>query len=277
MLRAIGWLFRPMTVGRLFRVPVRVTPTVLVLTVALLAWAAERGGLRGMRALGELFALLVVSLLCHELGHALAARRLGLSVRDITIWPLGGAARLEGLARRPGAEAPVSLAGPGANLLLAGGCALLPGALARAALWMNLALALGNLVPAFPLDGGRALRSWLALGSPLPDATRAAVRISRWLALGVAAGCWSIGALPLGLLLAAYVLVAGWTELARVVAQTGRLPALSFSEVLRRAACRRGPGAAAEPPAGPATLEELERFRGRLDEYFRRRPRPPRP
>jgi Zn-dependent protease len=117
--------------------------------------------------------LFYASLLSHEMGHALVARRLGVNVDGITLWIFGGVARLKGDAATPGIEARIAIAGPLVSLALAilfgaatfildatggpplveGGCAWLAGS--------NAVLLLFNLIPAFPLDGGRLLRAWL--------------------------------------------------------------------------------------------------------------------
>ncbi|MDQ2944076.1 MAG: site-2 protease family protein [Candidatus Dormibacteraeota bacterium] len=117
--------------------------------------------------------LFYASLLSHEMGHALVARRLGVKVDGITLWIFGGVARLRGDAGTPGMEAKIALAGPLVSLALAilfgavtfgldsaAGPPLVEGGFA----WLaasNAMLLLFNLVPAFPLDGGRLLRAWL--------------------------------------------------------------------------------------------------------------------
>jgi Zn-dependent protease len=117
--------------------------------------------------------LFYASLLSHEMGHALVARRLGVKVDGITLWIFGGVARLRGEAATPGIEAKIAIAGPAVSLALAvvfgaatfaldatGGPALIEGG----CLWLafsNATLLVFNLVPAFPLDGGRLLRAWL--------------------------------------------------------------------------------------------------------------------
>ncbi|WP_016697385.1 site-2 protease family protein [Actinoalloteichus spitiensis] len=117
--------------------------------------------------------LLVLSLLVHELAHAVVARRNGVEVVGITLWLLGGMAQLRGEARDAGAEARIAAVGPAASALLAllfaafasasaqfGGGALVAIVLVYLAL-LNAALAVFNLLPAAPLDGGRVLRAAL--------------------------------------------------------------------------------------------------------------------
>ncbi len=269
----LGSLFRSVPVGRLFGIPILVMPAVLVLTIAVLFSASSN-------QVGELLVLLGllgVSLIAHELGHALVARRLGLRVLDITIWPLGGMARMEGVFDRPQAEAPVALAGPLVNLAIAGLCALLPGPIAYAATGINLVLGLGNLVPAFPLDGGRVLRAWLARRSPLSDATAAAVRIGSWtgVAIATAAILW-LDAPWLGLLLLLYIWFTGKMELVQVILRTARPPSMRVGEVLLRSLRREPPGQEVQAPPEQAEdpqIEELESFHGDLDEFFQGRRR----
>jgi Zn-dependent protease len=117
--------------------------------------------------------LFLASLLAHELAHALVARRNGVGVRSITLWMLGGVAELEGDPPSAAADLRVALAGPAASLVAAGvlfaagvaiGAAGGPGVAAAAATWlavMNGLLAVFNLLPGAPLDGGRVLRALL--------------------------------------------------------------------------------------------------------------------
>lgn len=113
------------------------------------------------------------SLLAHELSHALVARRAGVKVEGVTLWLFGGVARFRGEAMTPGAELRIAAVGPVVSLLLAGAFALLAFSLDSAGVpdltvgtvaWLgfiNAILAIFNLVPAFPLDGGRVLRAVL--------------------------------------------------------------------------------------------------------------------
>ncbi|HEV8424437.1 MAG TPA: site-2 protease family protein [Actinomycetes bacterium] len=168
--------------GRIAGIPIGASWSVLLI-VLLIAWplagtllpdqapglAAATYWLAGAVGAG----LFLASLLAHELGHALVARRAGLRVRGITLWLLGGVAQLEDEPASPHDELRVALVGPAVSLALAVGFGLaavaldMVGSLTVAvvvAAWLalgNTALALFNLVPAAPLDGGRVLRGLL--------------------------------------------------------------------------------------------------------------------
>jgi Zn-dependent protease len=114
--------------------------------------------------------LLFASVLAHELGHSFVARRHGIGIVSITLFIFGGLASLDEDPRSPGAEFWVAIAGPLASLLVAGGFAVLAGAtpagsavaaVAGYLAFLNVVLAVFNMVPAFPLDGGRVLRAAL--------------------------------------------------------------------------------------------------------------------
>jgi Zn-dependent protease len=142
---------------------------------------------------------LFFSVLLHEFGHALTARLFGISTRDITLLPIGGIARLESMPEDPKEELLVSIAGPAVNAVIAGGLftgLLLSGffnpPMVMAEMlnnfWLqlmvaNITLVLFNLVPAFPMDGGRVLRSVLAMFMDHLKATRIASYIGRGLAV----------------------------------------------------------------------------------------------
>src|SRR5688572_20252605 len=133
-------------------------------------------------ALGLAGALgLFTCVVLHELGHSITARRYGVNVRRITLWFLGGVAEFEEMPRQRGAEAVVAIAGPIVSFALAavfwGLTLVVPPA--AGAVWLvcfylmavNLMLAIFNLIPAMPMDGGRILRSLLALKLPYAKAT----------------------------------------------------------------------------------------------------------
>lgn len=135
---------------------------------------------------------LFTGVLIHELGHAVIARLYDVEVKEITLWFLGGVAQFEELPRQKGAEALVGIAGPVTSLLLAGlswtvwqWLPLSPGGqfIFSYLTLTNFALAVFNLLPALPLDGGRILRSLLALAVPYLQATRITAGISRVVAL----------------------------------------------------------------------------------------------
>lgn len=129
----------------------------------------------------------------HELGHSLVAQANGIRVTDITLWPLGGMARMAEIPEDPKLEAKIAIAGPVVNLVIA--LVLLPfssGFQAAASfgtspidtiVFINLMLGLFNLIPAFPMDGGRLLRAYFARKRSWLAATERAVAIGRQLAL----------------------------------------------------------------------------------------------
>ena len=137
--------------------------------------------------------LFFASLLLHELGHALEARRDGIPTRGITLWMLGGVARSAAPFPSAGVEARVALAGPavsavlGAGLVAAGQIGGLPDSVATVLEWLgwtNVLLLAFNMIPALPLDGGRVLRAALwRLTRNLLKATRIASRVSQALAV----------------------------------------------------------------------------------------------
>ncbi|HET9956457.1 MAG TPA: site-2 protease family protein, partial [Polyangiaceae bacterium] len=196
---------------KLFRIrgiDVRVHATfALIVALGATQWGARHG--MGGAAFGAAFTLaLFACVLLHELGHSLVAQKFGLQVKEIILLPIGGIANLLGKPKHPGQEIAIALAGPAVNILLAGlfGAALwatgqhLGGARALVASAKlpslstfllllttgNLSLALFNLLPVFPLDGGRVLRALLEL-------RWGAVRATVW-----AAGFGQVAALALG-------------------------------------------------------------------------------
>lgn len=203
------------------------------------------GGVYGVLTMLLLFA----SVTLHEYGHALMARRFGIGTHSILLLPIGGVANLERIPEKPGQEIAIVVAGPLVNvaiaLLLTPLALLLNGGSGAGILAMNavnaniqnpgllnlliflistnLLLALFNLLPAFPLDGGRLLRALLAYVQPYPQATQMAVAVGRLLAVLMAIFGIFTGAIGL-LLIAFFVYVGGSAE----------LEAVSSRAVLRR-------------------------------------------
>lgn len=149
---------------------------------------------------------LTACVLLHEFGHAMAAKYFGVEIRDIILTPIGGAARLIGMSNDPLQEFAIAAAGPAVNLLIAlvfaiyiaiSGASLSLSADAsgvvgfpQAMVWLNGFLFLFNLIPAFPMDGGRIFRSMLAVSFKHETAT---------LIAGVAGQFVSIGFLTYGI------------------------------------------------------------------------------
>jgi Zn-dependent protease len=194
--------------------------------------------------LAPLNVLLVFSVfgcvLLHELGHALMARRFGIKTHDITLYPIGGVARLERMPRAPGAELLIALAGPAVNFALAavllplvflGAGELsdmsIPAMFLTSLLSVNLILGLFNLVPAFPMDGGRVLRALLSGWLGRVQATIIAAGVGKVLAVCFALAVLLWGGNPIQIALAAFIFFAAQAEEAQVRSEDRRqgLPA----------------------------------------------------
>ncbi|MBX9581517.1 MAG: site-2 protease family protein [Gemmataceae bacterium] len=241
-------MFRSLGLGKFFGIDLYVHPTFWLLPLFVFASGSLGGDVSG--ALFEVAVVLAVfgCVALHEVGHALAARYYGIDTRDITLYPVGGVARLERMPTKPLQEIVIALAGPAVNVAIAlglvGGLAareyLLPGSLASPGVAdrflghltvANLALVAFNLVPAFPMDGGRVFRAVLALGLPRVEATRLAVGLGAAVAVGF--GLIGLGLVPNPLtgttaaqpglvLVAGVVYLLGQAELAGVKAEATR-------------------------------------------------------
>jgi Zn-dependent protease/CBS domain-containing protein len=188
-------------VGSPFGIDLRIHGTFVVLLGWIVLSHLVAG--HGLSAAAEGLALVVTVfgvVVLHELGHALVARRFGIRTRDITLLPIGGVARLERMPTDPRQEFLVALAGPLVNVALAalafavilvaqapwwpGRLAVVGGPLLAKFLWFNVTLAVFNLLPAFPMDGGRVLRALLSMRTDRLRATDIAARVGQWMALG---------------------------------------------------------------------------------------------
>jgi stage IV sporulation protein FB len=170
-------------------------------------------------------ALLFLCVLLHEFGHVFAARRYGVQTPDITLLPIGGVARLERIPEKPSQELVVALAGPAVNLVIAAVLYLAldgflplesmevqnPGVdlLARLAS-VNLFLALFNLIPAFPMDGGRVLRALLAARLGYGRGTQMAASVGQAFAIGL--GLLGLFGNPLLIFIALFVYLGAASE-----------------------------------------------------------------
>ena len=201
---------RAFRLTRVAGIDVRVHPTFALIVL----WFAYIWGIKTGAGLGGvLFGLLLVAclfacVLLHELGHSLVARRIGIRVHDITLLPIGGMARIERAPVHPGDEFWLALAGPAVNVALAlllfpivaaigwhahidgvGGMIAALGQVDEVGfavylLFANVSLVVFNLIPAFPMDGGRILRSILSLAISRALATQIAVMIGKGIAIG---------------------------------------------------------------------------------------------
>jgi Zn-dependent protease/CBS domain-containing protein len=163
--------------------------------LALLAWMVVKGWRQGDLSGVPFFLGLFACVLLHELGHALMAKRFGIRTSDITLLPIGGVARLERIPENPRQELWVALAGPAVNVGIAAllfvvlGGQLPPaekigaGSLLERLLLANITLFFFNLLPAFPMDGGRVLRALLATRMPYPRATQMAATVGQVMAV----------------------------------------------------------------------------------------------
>ncbi len=205
-------------------IAVHFTFLLLLAWIGTVLWLANgpAAAVDGVIFILALFACVVL----HELGHATAARRYGISTRSITLYPIGGLAALDHLPKDPGQEVVVALAGPAVNVVIALILAGLFGArielaalgefgspdvdfLSRLAT-VNLLLAAFNMIPAFPMDGGRVLRALLGFRMPQAQATRIAAQVGQ--ALAVVLGFLGLLGNPILVLIAVFVYLAAGTE-----------------------------------------------------------------
>lgn len=208
------------SLGRLAGIDVRIHATFLLLLAYVAYVGYERGGTARAALFGVIFLLLLfASVVAHELGHALTARRFGVATRNITLLPIGGVAQLERMPREPKQELLIALAGPAVTLVIAvllyvflrlTGATLSRVTLADdpsllvSLLFTNVTILIFNMLPAFPMDGGRVLRAALAMRLDYVRATQIAASLGKAFALLFGLfGLWSQE--PLMILIALFV------------------------------------------------------------------------
>src|SRR5262249_21501476 len=203
----MGWSFKLFDVGGT-AVRIHMTFFLLLGWIGAVHWA--RGGAAAALDGIIFIVLLFVSVVLHEFGHVLAARRYNIKTPEITLLPIGGVASLERMPEKPGQEIVVALAGPAVNLVIAGALAVGGGAsfdfgemgqldegrtsLVGRVAAANLGLCIVNLIPRFPMDGGRVLRALLAIPLGYTRATRVAASIGQGLAFVLPSWAWSSAA-----------------------------------------------------------------------------------
>jgi Zn-dependent protease len=215
-------MFKTWRLGTLLGFPVELNVSFLLLLAFVFV---AFGGLPGV----VLVCLTFASVLVHELGHALVARRLGVHTTGIELGFFGGAAKMVDIPRNAADEIEIAAAGPIVSLALAGlGLGL--GAALHSTLvgwigWTNLVLGLFNLIPALPMDGGRILRAALTRRMSFVRATDVAVTVSRVAAVAFAIGGLVFGAYQL-VFLAPFLWMLGTRErmMARMAARIPRVP-----------------------------------------------------
>ena len=177
---------------------VHATFVMVVAWIALIHWNESQSLAAVVEGVGFILTLFLCVVL-HEFGHALTAARYGIRTRDITLLPIGGLARLERMPDVPVQELWVALAGPAVNMVIAmlvfgwlqvSGAAqsldqleVTTGTFAERVMLANVFLAGFNLLPAFPMDGGRALRALLATRMEYTRATQRAAMIGQGMAI----------------------------------------------------------------------------------------------
>jgi Zn-dependent protease len=227
-------MLRSWRIGTAFGIGIYIHATfwLLPLFIVIQSWSRD-----GLEMVGMWLALLAAVMGCvvlHELGHALTARYFGIRTRDITLYPIGGVARLERLSEKPVEELLIALAGPAVNVVIAAllfplvvmlslpaglmafwGTAL--GFILVNLLITNLLLVGFNLLPAFPMDGGRVLRAILEMPLGRLRATEIATKVGIVVAIVLVALYFFYGyGSPMLLLIVGLMVLMGQQELAMV-------------------------------------------------------------
>lgn len=201
-------MFQTIYLGKLSGIKIYIHWTFWLLAIYVLVSNLDQGLSNALYSLGFVFAVFGCVFL-HEMGHALAGRWFRIPTVDITLLPIGGLARMGEFPRAPFAELIVAIAGPMVNVVIA--MSLLLGLSIQASftrmteagigslnpaeqlLLANVALAVFNMLPSFPMDGGRVLRSLLAMFLPYESATRYAARVGQIMAIAMFIASFYVG------------------------------------------------------------------------------------
>jgi len=219
-------MFWSVKIGTIAGTAIRIHVTFLLFLVWIWASAYFTGGAAAAWD-GLLFMVLVfLCVLTHEFGHILTARAFGVPTPDVTLLPIGGVARLERIPEEPGQEFLIAIAGPLVNVAIVIALVLFAGANLNAAhlaavensrvalvdrlAAVNLFLALFNMIPAFPMDGGRVLRALLAIKLGFTRATAVAATIGQWFAFAL--GFLGLFVNPMLIFIAIFVYLAAASE-----------------------------------------------------------------
>lgn len=208
--------------GRIFDIETKIHASFLLVLVWSLVSTFRHGGTAVTAVAGLVFTLAIfASVLLHEFGHALTARRFGIRTRQIVLLPIGGVAQLEHTRMPPRAEFWIALAGPIVSLTLSGLLFALAAAMGvlgsfswlGGLAWANLMIGVFNLLPAFPMDGGRVLRAGLAKRMSYGRATQIAAKVGQASAIGLGfLSLLGFGS-PMLMLIAVFIFFAARAEL----------------------------------------------------------------
>ena len=232
------------TIGRFGGTAVKIHFTLILFLAWIGVSAWQREGAAAAASSLVFIVLIFACVVLHEFGHILAGRHFGIDTPEVTLLPIGGVASMKRLPTDPRQEFIVALAGPAVNLVIGLALALGIGAFAPAAFTAiddpnasilarlavaNLFLAVFNLIPAFPMDGGRVLHAALALRMGAAKATAVAAKVGR--ALAIALGFLGLVSSPMLLFIAVFIYIAATGE-AEMTALHQAIGGLTVADVM---------------------------------------------